>query len=161
MGNVNIRSKKLLKKSSRKQCILLSIEFFLARHATYHFLLFKSTRLGTIFRKRYACGCLYAADFKIFFVKVTLRYTLLKTNFQRPHFHFDTVGWLLNVTLRNFFTMYIYKAAFPRFLKFWNWWHVGDFMIILNWSDVYFVLVNYFNFGCFADTYIQDFYTKM
>jgi len=34
------------------------------------FLLFKSTRLGTIFEKRYACGGLYAADFKIFFVKV-------------------------------------------------------------------------------------------
>jgi len=39
--------------------------------------LFKSTRLGTIFRKRYACGGLYAEDFKISFVKVdlvTIRY---------------------------------------------------------------------------------------
>jgi len=41
------------------------------------FLLFKSTRIGTILKKRYACGGLYAADFKIFFVKVdlvTIRY---------------------------------------------------------------------------------------
>ena len=41
------------------------------------FLLFKSTRLGRIFKKRYACRGLYAADFKIFFVKVdlvTIRY---------------------------------------------------------------------------------------
>jgi len=40
------------------------------------FLLFKSTRLGTIFRKRYACGGLYAADFKIFFGKVDYKVTI-------------------------------------------------------------------------------------
>jgi len=34
------------------------------------FLLFKSTHLGLIFKKRYACGVPYAAVFEIFYVKV-------------------------------------------------------------------------------------------
>ena len=41
------------------------------------FLLFKSTRIGTILKIRYACGGLYAADLKKNFVKVdlvTIRY---------------------------------------------------------------------------------------
>ena len=41
-------------------------------HNTQHisFLLFKSTHLGLIFKKRYACGVPYAAVFEIFSVKV-------------------------------------------------------------------------------------------
>jgi len=55
---------------------LFSIEFFLARHTTYRFYWLNQLATGTIFRKRYACGGLYAADFKIVFVKVgfTIRY---------------------------------------------------------------------------------------
>jgi len=42
-------------------------------HNTQHtisFLLFKSTHLGLIFKKRYACGVPYAAVFEIVYVKV-------------------------------------------------------------------------------------------
>jgi len=41
-----------------------------------------------------------------------------QTNFQRPHFQFDTVGLIDHVKLWKFTTMYFHKASLKCFLKF-------------------------------------------
>ena len=69
VGNVNIRLQKFMKNVAKNGGFRFVPSSFL--HNTQHIiLLFKSTHLGLIFKKRYTCGVPYAAVFKVFYVKV-------------------------------------------------------------------------------------------
>jgi len=56
----------IVKKSSRKQCILLSIEFFLARHATYHLFCLNQLALERSLEKGMHVGVCMRRIFKYF-----------------------------------------------------------------------------------------------
>jgi len=73
-------------KRVRKQCILLSIQFFLAEYATFIFYYLNVLIFKRSFRK-YTCGILYSADFDIFVLNLG---TIYNRSYRENNWWFQT-----------------------------------------------------------------------